>query len=301
MLPSHARGSYGRGRPPDPPGNGRRVRDGRHRRHAGDAARQARLAPQVRERVRDGMGVPAVTLGLDFHDVMAANAVVGGADTGYFDALARVIPEFLPRDRLGAAAPEPLLPARVRRRHGRRLHASRSCNGCWSGAAPGARADHRTRVRVHAVQGDVRHRGREGAPKPAGGDAALDLLRAAAAVGVGGVLQRDYGCLPLPRHRARQHARGDGPRVHGGHHRLRGPRCGSPTTRSCSRATRRPWPRGATCSSASWRAGRTRPTATAATCTSPCATPIARRSCTTPTGRTACPRRCTTCSAACSG
>jgi glutamine synthetase len=43
--------------------------------------------------LRDGMGVPAVTLGLDFHDVMAANSVVGGADTGYFDALVRVIPE----------------------------------------------------------------------------------------------------------------------------------------------------------------------------------------------------------------
>jgi glutamine synthetase len=43
--------------------------------------------------LRDGMGVPAVTLGLDFHDVMAANATVGGPDTGYFDALVRVIPE----------------------------------------------------------------------------------------------------------------------------------------------------------------------------------------------------------------
>jgi glutamine synthetase len=43
--------------------------------------------------LRDGMGVPAVTLGLDFHDVMAANSAVGGADTGYFDALVRVIPE----------------------------------------------------------------------------------------------------------------------------------------------------------------------------------------------------------------
>jgi glutamine synthetase len=43
--------------------------------------------------LRDGMGIPAVTLGLDFHDVMAANATVGGADTGYFDALVRVIPE----------------------------------------------------------------------------------------------------------------------------------------------------------------------------------------------------------------
>jgi glutamine synthetase len=43
--------------------------------------------------LRDGMGMPAVTLGLDLHDVMAANATVGGADTGYFDALVRVIPE----------------------------------------------------------------------------------------------------------------------------------------------------------------------------------------------------------------
>ena len=39
------------------------------------------------------MGVPAVTLGLDFHDVMAADAKVGGADTGYYDATVRVIPE----------------------------------------------------------------------------------------------------------------------------------------------------------------------------------------------------------------
>ena len=43
--------------------------------------------------LRDGMGVPAVTLGLDFHDVMAADAKVGGADTGYYDATVRVIPE----------------------------------------------------------------------------------------------------------------------------------------------------------------------------------------------------------------
>lgn len=43
--------------------------------------------------LRDGMGIPAVTLGLDYHDVMAANATVGGPDTGYFDALVRVIPE----------------------------------------------------------------------------------------------------------------------------------------------------------------------------------------------------------------
>jgi glutamine synthetase len=43
--------------------------------------------------LRDGMGVPAVTLGLDFHDVMAADSKVGGADTGYYDATVRVIPE----------------------------------------------------------------------------------------------------------------------------------------------------------------------------------------------------------------
>jgi glutamine synthetase len=43
--------------------------------------------------LRDGMGVPAVTLGLDFHDVMAADARVGGAATGYYDALVRVVPE----------------------------------------------------------------------------------------------------------------------------------------------------------------------------------------------------------------
>ncbi len=48
---------------------------------------------KVESALRDGMGMPAVTLGLDFHDVMATNATVGGADTGYVDALVRVIPE----------------------------------------------------------------------------------------------------------------------------------------------------------------------------------------------------------------
>jgi glutamine synthetase len=48
---------------------------------------------KIESALRDGMGMPAVTLGLDFHDVMAANSAIGGADTGYFDALVRVIPE----------------------------------------------------------------------------------------------------------------------------------------------------------------------------------------------------------------
>lgn len=40
-----------------------------------------------------GMGMPAVTLGIDYNDVIAENAAVADADTGYYDALVRVIPE----------------------------------------------------------------------------------------------------------------------------------------------------------------------------------------------------------------
>jgi glutamine synthetase len=39
------------------------------------------------------MGMPAVTLGLDYNDVIAENAKVSNADEGYRDAIVRVIPE----------------------------------------------------------------------------------------------------------------------------------------------------------------------------------------------------------------
>jgi glutamine synthetase len=40
-----------------------------------------------------GLGIPAVTLGLDLHDVIAENAAVADADSGYYDATVRVIPD----------------------------------------------------------------------------------------------------------------------------------------------------------------------------------------------------------------
>ncbi|MGH6719737.1 MAG: glutamine synthetase family protein [Alphaproteobacteria bacterium] len=40
-----------------------------------------------------GLGIPAVTLGLDFNDVIAENAKVSDADRGYYDALVRVVPD----------------------------------------------------------------------------------------------------------------------------------------------------------------------------------------------------------------
>lgn len=40
-----------------------------------------------------GIGIPAVTLGIDYTDVIFENAAVAKADTGYYDALARVIPD----------------------------------------------------------------------------------------------------------------------------------------------------------------------------------------------------------------
>ncbi|MEX2650808.1 MAG: glutamine synthetase [Alphaproteobacteria bacterium] len=43
--------------------------------------------------VEHGMGVPAVTLGLDYNDVIAENAKISDARGGYYDALVRVIPD----------------------------------------------------------------------------------------------------------------------------------------------------------------------------------------------------------------
>lgn len=40
-----------------------------------------------------GMGIPAVTLGLDYNDVIAETAKVSDASRGYYDALVRVIPD----------------------------------------------------------------------------------------------------------------------------------------------------------------------------------------------------------------
>lgn len=40
-----------------------------------------------------GMGIPAVTLGLDYNDVIAENAKISDGSRGYYDALVRVIPD----------------------------------------------------------------------------------------------------------------------------------------------------------------------------------------------------------------
>ena len=261
--------------------------------------RAIHIAPQVREGAARRQGDPAVTLGLDFHDVMAANATVGGPDTGYFDALG-AIPK-------SCRIPwEPV---------GRNLffqleYADETAAVCTRNVlhrVPGARraSGHRAgdgaRVRVHAVQRDHGQRRRQGPPRSPDRHAPLHLLRAAAAVRVGGVLRRDHGHLPVARHRARQHARGDGPRVHGGHDRVR---------RAASRGRRRrrvqelrqgrgPPPRPAADLHGALveRGGRPeRPSAPVAA-----RSRGARRCCTTPTGRAACRRRCTTCSAAYSG
>ena len=196
--------------------------------------------------LRDGMGVPAVTLGLDFHDVMAADAKVGGADTGYYDAHGARDPGVVPGDPVGARAPAAVLPARVRRRDGRDLPAQRAAARPRPGAGAGPRARHRSGVRVHAVQRDERLGGREGSPRPAGGDAALDLLRAPAAVRVGGVLRRLDRRVPLATDRARQPPRGDGAGLHGGHDPVRpcaaggGRRGGVQELREGRRASPRP-------------------------------------------------------------
>lgn len=40
-----------------------------------------------------GMGIPAVTLGLDYNDVIAETAAVSDASRGYYDAVVRVVPD----------------------------------------------------------------------------------------------------------------------------------------------------------------------------------------------------------------